>query len=470
MKEYKNLTLGKFCLKNKIKKEIKKSNSLGILHKKNKRNLINILNDKNLNYSKTIKLFQNNDNQLVLNLPISHSLSNLNSDRIRRQNIDENFIIKQNRLGINLKLPKIISERNYEKNNNINQDYQKQKQKLKNDKNIFFEKNLKDKLKEIEVEIDKFINEKNNIYKKLKLNYNQIENYKYEVELLNSKYDKFFKGLSKRENKDENINNIKSKEEKKEEIENNKIQLEKLIEENNKNLLKLDEKIQKYKKEKNEIIEKMMEHYKQLLYEGFDTRKEGLSWIIKEIWKLNKNVPIDFFPTFLDLKSINFLFLFSQKSNELFNKRRDLINLKNEINKIFLKKKNINKEQKKKKLIFQTQIKKNEISENKINIENNKTQISKIMLPQINKINIIKNEIENLDNEIKKLKKDEIKRIFNEFFKNNYKERFKVIIDIVLSALIGENEKDKELIKYIKFQNDYQNNLMKINFLHYPEL
>lgn len=144
--------------------------------------------------------------------------------------------------------------------------------------------------------------------------------------------------------------------------------------------------------------------------------------------------------------------------------------MKNEINKIFLKKKNINKEQKKKKLIFQTQIKKNEISENKINIENNKTQISKIMLPQINKINIIKNEIENLDNEIKQLKKDEIKRIFNEFFKNNYKERFKVIIDIVLSALIGENEKDKELIKYIKFQNDYQNNLMKINFLHYPEL
>jgi uncharacterized radical SAM superfamily protein len=92
------------------------------------------------------------------------------------------------------------------------------------------------------------------------------------------------------------------------------------------------------------------------------------------------------------------------------------------------------------------------------------------MLPQINKINIIKNEIENLDNEIKQLKKDEIKRIFNEFFKNNYKERFKVIIDIVLSALIGENEKDKELIKYTKFQNDYQNNLMKINFFHYPEL
>ena len=215
MREYKNLTLGKLCLKNKIKKEIKKSNSLGILHKKNKRNLINILNDKNLNYSKTIKLFQNNDNQLVLNLPISHSLSNLNSDRIRRQNIDENIIITQNRLGINLKLPKIISERSYEKNNEINQDYQKQKQKLKNDKNIFFEKNLKDKLKEIEVKIDKFILEKNNVYKKLKLNYNQIENYKYEVELLNSKYDHFFKGLSKRENKEENINNKKSKEEKK---------------------------------------------------------------------------------------------------------------------------------------------------------------------------------------------------------------------------------------------------------------
>ena len=116
-------------MKNKIKKEIKKSNSLGILHKKNKRNLINILNDKNLNYSKTIKLFQNNDSQLVINLPISHSLSNLNSDRIRRQNIDENFIIKQNRLGINLKLPKIISERNYAKNNDFNHDYQIQKQK-----------------------------------------------------------------------------------------------------------------------------------------------------------------------------------------------------------------------------------------------------------------------------------------------------------------------------------------------------
>ena len=39
-----------------------------------------------------------------------------------------------------------------------------------------------------------------------------------------------------------------------------------------------------------------------------DTRKEGIIWVIKAIWDLGYDILVSYLPTFLDDKSIAFVF------------------------------------------------------------------------------------------------------------------------------------------------------------------
>ena len=71
------------------------------------------------------------------------------------------------------------------------------------------------------------------------------------------------------------------------------------------------------KKELNKIKDKLIIHYHKLLFEAKDTRSEGLSWIIRAIWKLKQNVLMSYMPKFLDEKSIEFLFKYSDKLVEI---------------------------------------------------------------------------------------------------------------------------------------------------------
>ena len=59
-----------------------------------------------------------------------------------------------------------------------------------------------------------------------------------------------------------------------------------------------------------------VEHFLQLLKEGWDAREEGVSWIIKELWKLKEAVPISAFPNFLDDGAVQYLIEYAQKSLE----------------------------------------------------------------------------------------------------------------------------------------------------------
>ena len=71
------------------------------------------------------------------------------------------------------------------------------------------------------------------------------------------------------------------------------------------------------KKELNKIKDKLILHYHKLLFEAKDTRSEGLSWIIRALWKLKTNVLLSYLPKFLDKKSIKFLFKYSDKLVEI---------------------------------------------------------------------------------------------------------------------------------------------------------
>ena len=120
-------------------------------------------------------------------------------------------------------------------------------------------------------------------------------------------------------------------------IENYKLNtMEKLAILNNKKnniLVKLDacERDLKEFKEKHNIIKnELLVHYHKLLLEGKDTRKDGLSWIIQAIWNLKSNIIMSFMPKFLDSDSISFLFLYSDKLEEIskLQKKIEIINSK----------------------------------------------------------------------------------------------------------------------------------------------
>ena len=276
---------------------------------------------------------------------------------------------------------------------------------------------------------------------------------------------------------------------------------------NKENILQLKEKISKineeinllkikYNKNKKELIN----HYHQLLYEGIDTRDEGLIWIIQSIWDLNEDVNMKFIPNFLDEKAIEYLFIIANKKNSLRKIDKNIEKVKLKYN--YDGKNNYNENKKDESEIFHTLplIKsKNKI---KINLRNlnlgigkynaNNSYTFKNVIKKLDDEKKLKNknEQENLEvylqlkklkecilKEIEILKKKEMNRIVKEFLENDYERRFKVSFEIVLSALVGEynmireNEKQKnyknEFLKKIKQSNFYRlfnNNQNQINF------
>ena len=110
---------------------------------------------------------------------------------------------------------------------------------------------------------------------------------------------------------------LRHREEMKTKINFTTIKIEKLNEQKIEIMKKLkacESDLKDFREERNKIKKKLLLHYHNLLLEGKDTRKEGLSWIIKAIWNLKSNVLLSYLPKFLDNESITFLFSYSMKT------------------------------------------------------------------------------------------------------------------------------------------------------------
>jgi len=88
------------------------------------------------------------------------------------------------------------------------------------------------------------------------------------------------------------------------ELEENKVKKDNKLKELN----KVTDSYKKIHDKKKKQIEDLYMHYLVILKDGKDTRNEGLSWIIREIFNLDKKVIISFFPKFLDKQCIQYLF------------------------------------------------------------------------------------------------------------------------------------------------------------------
>ena len=306
----------------------------------------------------------------------------------------------------------------------------------------------------------------------------------------------------------------KEREEKKAENEKKLIELKEDIKKINKEIKEIRNELIEFKSKEKDYEQKLMNHYEGLLYQGRDIRNDGLIWIIKSMWKLGKNVPMQYIPKFLDFQAIEFLFKLANKSIELENNKNLLNRTKKDltykIHKLYFFNNNntdannlstrfIGEKNRRSSIIFKTNlIKKNSILQRSVSQTNivksyihstmddeqrdqekdtfkeiskfyekrkNNVEIEKV--DGMEKIDQLQNKIKNIENEIVELKNKEILRIFKEFVENDYEHRYHVSIDVVLAALLGEHMKNIEINKFAKFKKEYCDNLKNIRFFEY---
>ena len=221
-------------------------------------------------------------------------------------------------------------------------------------------------------------------------------------------------------------------------------------------------KITELTKAYDSVKDELLMHYHCLLKDGRDTRNEGLSWIIKEIFALGKKVILSYLPDFLDPKSVEFLFNYSKLSLELEETDKEINKLK-KIYEPYLKKFHSKHKAISKKEIFQkTHLKNNYSYDFTTKIDSQKLLLGDNLKlfnqEQINSFFSDKRFVDNLEkfvlftklrkellNKIQNMKKTESKRIFVEFMKNNYQRKFQVTKKTVLAALLGEDNLSPEI-------------------------
>ena len=81
------------------------------------------------------------------------------------------------------------------------------------------------------------------------------------------------------------------------------------------------------------LIDQLYKHYLSLLKEGKDSRKEGLAWIIMEIFYLNKKILFSNFPNYLDNDCIHYLFKMANLNIKIIQLESKVKNKKDYLNK-----------------------------------------------------------------------------------------------------------------------------------------
>ena len=519
-------------------------------------------------------LFQDNVVNMVRNLNLDEE-KNFCANLLYKGKLEKNILNEEEYLsasdkGFNLPKIKSITMNNIvESEKKMNEN---QKISLRNMANNQLEKELYDKLKNVKIKLKNFKNQKYELYKDFEIKTKQIKEINLEIEALqagqgetflnkifdlktssphsrkesgkkspnklqdtpkrlkkeslkinperksNNSPKKVIKNLWGKSKYEENIQRIKMLYLAKKDNDDKKMEKYRQVKQIKEDLKQIDmdineinKKLLDLKSQENESINKLMRHYEALLYRGKDTRNDGLIWIIKAMWKLGKNVPMQFIPTFLDFNAIEFLFKLANKSIELENKKKLLNDNKKKLNiqihkQYFINNNNntdINNFSKQSKnrrssLLFKTNlIKKNSIlkrSVSQANIVktyihssvddeqrdqemNTFKEISKLVenkenmeiekMPGMNDIETLQKKIKSIENEIVELKNKEIIRIFKEFVENDYQNKYRVSIDVVLAALLGEHMKNIEVNKFSKFKKEYYENLKNIRFYEY---
>jgi hypothetical protein len=208
-------------------------------------------------------------------------------------------------------------------------------------------------------------------------------------------------------------------------------------------------------------IQTLSGYYYQILKQGIDVRKNGLTWVVVKLMELNSYIDKHYFPSFLDEEQISYILRVGVKIHEL-NELIKLFQILKEKQKI-LRDKHIDEEVKKEKEI-QNKNFINLIKNNNNKIGNNYTKyIEDIQVKYENVINICLNENREEAN-INKIK-DELKE---QILKSKYDDELELLNEPELYFIPGTLaeffEKDKRFRLYfddVYYLNDEINKRKK---------
>lgn len=471
------------------------------------------------NYTTTHKLFLSNDVELVKNLDLDTNFVSFPqtapTGEALRQAIDNNPEIINHRLGLTKKplvIPNVIQNGRIEttEDSNSNSSRKGSVMNVKGFEMNHIEKEMEELLMKEKGEYENLKKKKFDLQMVIKNELKNIDAKNIELEMLDKNSTELFpehidpNNIVKKKPGKLNLFILKTlhaqehntKLQKKEEIRQEKEASMAKIQKTEKELSELKGTIAKKKKFINENTNKLMYHYQKLLYEGSDCRQEGLIWIIKAIWNLGKNVPMEFFPTFLDFEAIDYLFTVAHKTIDLSNTKNEIAKIKKQLHKELKERKEKEaKEQienEKTDELFRTSVfplknkimikalsqndifmKKKKEENEEINLKkikhmvmNRKSAIDGDFLEHITQIDVLSLKIKKIEKEIASLKRQQLNRIFKEFTENDYQRRYNVIIDVVIAALIGEYNKNNEMIKIAQKKKKYKQDIKHIQFFN----
>lgn len=259
-----------------------------------------------------------------------------------------------------------------------------------------------------------------------------------------------------------------SRVEKRDKMEKDKLELITKINTEREKLGNLKRRGETVKNEIKKIKNKMRDYYQVSLYKGADFRQEGLIFYIKAIWSLGFDVDLKFMPTFLDKESIDYLFIAARKSIEISSLRQKIWETKMKNSKELRNQFNNFK--------FETGIRDDNLKISAATIVTKCTQIQeakeeKYTLRKVNasmankrpldrsilivfaSMNKLAFKLNQLELEVIDNREKEIKRIAKEYIVNDYANKYGVSIETLVSALVGESYKDKELNHYTHIKN-----------------
>ena len=519
-----------------LKKTSNKHNKISILSKQNTNETVKPIKIINKRYkpNKTIDMIH----KLNLESNFRETIIEEMKKKENREKINSNQEIIDRRLGI---LQKTDSSSEEEKNKDKEKD-------MKYYKDISIEKlNIKEKEKKVEKNYKKGLSdlaiiekEVNDFEKRIKNLSDKIDGHKLEINVIdhygksidkknialespvNARLEKLKKtpvGKKKSQNKlnkiiarrssvSKNINfEIEAKmivkkyqrDEKEKKIKFKVDNDEKQLETLNKQFAELKEKCNNQKKKVYDLKSELINIYHTTLFEGLDFRGEGLVRIILNIWNLGENIDMNFIPSYLDNKSIEYLFKKARQIVEMDKMKKNVKESEKDFVKNLKKWKNenhlnTNANKKLKNYFFKTRVIEEEDDEDsfldyypmtklfmsnyKKNHENNmeaneitytkqsfkSLDIPSFIIEKNNKITNLKNKQQILKSQIEMDKKMEVIRLCKEFLFNNYEQRYKVCIDTIIGALFGESQKDDMLNYYYTIKKENRDNLKKIEF------
>jgi hypothetical protein len=224
-----------------------------------------------------------------------------------------------------------------------------------------------------------------------------------------------------------------------------------------------------YKKVRNDLLL----HYFTILKEGKDTRNEGLSWVIKAIWKLESNVMISQLPKFLDAQAIEYIFKIARLDLEIKELKQKLDEIRINLRIMVKKSKSVKKRSLIGNTLFTTEQKgafsKNSLDKYLMKLQEQRENIS---IKELNefltkretlnekvatlafKVKEIEENYQNKKNQYIMLRTKELDRINIEFLFGDYSRRFEhVALKLVAAAIVGQ---DCSQIEVVRHKKDYK--------------